>query len=98
MTRSSRVARTKRSPASHPTRGKAAREPSITRLGVTCFRLVALDKGTLGFATIQLASSTSAMAAFTWPRETRRERFQHQVTAMDRVIRETLALRPVLAS
>jgi len=73
--------------------GKAPHAPSITRLGVTCFRLSAIDG-----AAIRLAGLTPAMAAFAPPRETRRARFQRQVTAMDRVIREALAPRSAIAS
>jgi len=96
MPRSPRVAKTKRSPASHRARGKAPRAPSITPLGVTCFRLVALDNGTLGFAARRLATLTVAMAAFARPRETRREQPQ-RMTAMDRIIRQTLALHTAAA-
>lgn len=98
MTRSPRVAKTQRPSASHRARDKAPRDPSITPLGVTCFRLVALHDGELGFAARRLATLTVAMVAFARPRESRREQYPQRVTAMDRIIRETLARHTVAAS
>lgn len=98
MTRSPRVAKTKRSPASHRARDKAPRDPSITRLGVTCFRLVALPNGELGFAARRLATLTTAMVPFARPRKTLREQHPQRVTAMDRIIRQTLARHIAAAS
>jgi hypothetical protein len=98
MIRSSRVAKTQRSPAPHRARDKAPRDPSITPLGVSCFRLVALHDGTLGFAKVRLASANAATAAFVPPREPRRERNPQRVAAMDRIIRETLARHTTPAS
>src|SRR5512140_554381 len=97
MTRSPRVAKKRRSPALHRARDKAPRDPSITPLGVTCFRLVALPVGTPGFAPRRLATLTVAMAAFARPPEPRREQHPQRVSAMDRIIRQTLALHTAAA-
>lgn len=92
MTRSSRATRTQWLSASQRAWGYAPRDLGITQLGITCFRLVALDDAAHSFAPIPLASMTAAMAAFAWPREGWRERYPRRVTAMDRAIRNTLAL------
>lgn len=64
MTRSYRSPRTRQSRITQPIRIVRPRDPSITPLGFTCYRLVRVHDGNVPFVAIPHVERTNTMSVF----------------------------------